>query len=77
MLNTRQNFHNSKLPKIGEVCQLPKNLFRTIKPGKVIVESFPLCDNQRPYSLGIHTVIVRRLDNGKKMQIAGFWLVNY
>jgi hypothetical protein len=36
-----------------------------------IVESFPLCDNILPYSKGIHTVNVRRLDNGRSIKISG------
>jgi len=75
MLNTRHNFHHSKLPKPGAIVQLPKELTRYMKPGKLIVESYPLCDNDRPYSIGIHTVNVRRLDNGQRLRLSGFYLV--
>jgi hypothetical protein len=75
MLNTRQNFHHSKLPKLGSIVQLPRELTKYMKPGKLIVESYPLCDNVRPYSIGIHTVNVRRLDNGQRLNLSGFYLV--
>jgi len=75
MFNTRQNFHHSKLPKIGEVVRLPKELTKHMKPGKVIIESYPLCDNVLPWSIGIHTVNVRRLDNNSRLTISGFYLV--
>lgn len=67
MFKIRQNFHHSKLPDLGQVVELPSG-----KRG--IVESFPLCDNVLPYSIGIHTVNVRRLDNGKTIRIAGHWV---
>lgn len=64
MFATRQNYHHSKLPALGEVVELPSG-------AKGIVESFPLCDNILPYSKGIHTVNVRRLDNGRSIKISG------
>ena len=36
-----------------------------------IVESYPLCDNVLPYSIGIHTCNVRRLRDGQVFRISG------
>lgn len=70
MLNTRQNIHKSKLPKLGEVVTNPFDNER------YIVTSFPLCDNVGPWSIGIHTCNIMRLADGKIKRIAGHWLVN-
>lgn len=74
MLNTWQNFHHSKLPKLGEVVKLPKKI--DPMQSKVIVESYPLCDNVRPYSFGIHTCNVRVLANNTVHRVSGFWLID-
>jgi hypothetical protein len=74
MLNTKQNFHHSKLPELGTVVKLPKKLDPA--QSKVIVESYPLCDNILPYSIGIHTVNVRALANNSRHKISGFWLID-
>ena len=80
MLNTRQNFHHSKLPALGEIVTawglgVRVNL-RSLRPTlrRFIVEAFPLCDNVRPWSLGIHTVHLSALDNGERVRVAGHWL---
>lgn len=78
MLNTRQNFHHSKLPTLGAVGYLIAKVdrYRGAVPlieGKFIVESFPLCDNVRPWSVGIHTVNVRRLSDGARFNVSGFY----
>lgn len=74
MLTTKSNFHHSKLPKLGTICIVRVH---ELKPGhrhrKFIVESYPLCDNVRPYSIGIHTVNLRALDNGEKIRVSGFY----
>lgn len=69
MFGTRQNFHHSKLPKLGDIVELPSG-------SRGIVSHFPLCDNARPYSIGIHTVYVRRLDNNRIIRIAGHYAVS-
>ena len=72
MLSTRQNFHRSKLPTLGEIGTIRG--LSTVNPRRrCIVESFPLCDNVLPYSIGIHTVSVRFLDNGETRRISGFY----
>jgi nucleoside permease NupC len=76
--NKRQNFHHSKLPEIGTIARLPKEIcnglngldYRT----KYRVISFPLCDNVRPYSIGIHTCNIKSLKDGREHSISGFWL---
>ncbi|MEL6320769.1 MAG: hypothetical protein AAFQ57_08955, partial [Cyanobacteria bacterium J06626_14] len=40
---------------------------------KCIVSHYPLCDNVLPYSIGIHTVFVRFLDNQDIRQFSGIW----
>jgi hypothetical protein len=75
MLNSqRQNFHHSKLPKpgaIGHIVGLERN---GISPRRTcIVIAFPLCDNELPYSIGIHTCWVRFLDNQEIRQFSGIW----
>ena len=80
MFNTRQNFHHSKLPKLGAIGVLVSGHDRylgtrylTGRRRRCIVESYPLCDNVRPYSLGIHTCVVRFLDNGARKKVNGFY----
>ena len=74
MFNTRQNYHHSKLPPIGQVCKLPKDL--DYDESKVITESYNLCDNILPYSIGIHLVNCRVLKNNRKITLSGFWLMD-
>lgn len=73
MFKTRHNFHHSRLPAVGALvhvhadrCSRPGQRYRTF-----IVECYPLCDNDYPYSLGIHTVHVRALDNGERRKVSG------
>jgi hypothetical protein len=68
----RQNFHHSKLPKPGAVGHIVG--LSTVNPRrKCIVVAYPLCDNIRPYSIGIHTCWVRFLDNGNIQRFSGIW----
>ena len=67
MFNTHQNFHHSKLPKLGAIVELPSG-------SRGIVVAFPLCDNVLPYSIGIHTCFVQRLDTGHIFKISGTWV---
>lgn len=69
----RQNIHRSKLPTpgvIGHIVGLP-----TVNPRrKCIISHYPLCDSaDYRFSLGIHTVFVRFLDNGEIARFSGFW----
>ena len=68
----RQNFHHSKLPRRGVLGHLvglsTVNLRR-----KCIVIAYPLCDNVHPYSIGIHMIYVRFLDNQEEDRISGMW----
>ena len=70
---TRQNYHHSKLPKPGELGTIRG--LSTVNPRRrCIVESFPLTDSpDYRYSLGIHTVTVRFLDNGERRRFSGFY----
>jgi hypothetical protein len=77
----RQNFHHSKMPNIGELVTIPKEICNRLsgvdyKHRKGIIESFPLCDNERPYSIGIHTVNVRMLHNNEVKRFSGFYFVD-
>ena len=68
----RQNVHHSKLPKPGAVGHIVG--LSTINPRrKCIVVAYPLCDNVLPYSIGIHTVFVRLLDNQEAQRVSGIW----
>ena len=79
--NKRQNFHHSKMPNIGEVVRVPKDICNRLngidpKHNKAIVVSFPLCEGCRPYSIGIHTVNIKMLQDGSIKNISGFFFVN-
>ncbi len=68
----RQNFHRSKLPPPGAIGHIFG--LSTVNPRrKCIVSHYPLCDNVLPYSIGIHTVWVRFLDNGEFARFSGIW----
>lgn len=68
----RQNFHRSKLPPPGAVGHIVG--LSTVNPRrKCIVSHYPLCDNVLPYSIGIHTVWVRFLDDGSIQRFSGIW----
>ena len=69
MLTPRGNFHPSKLRSVGRIVGL-STVDRT---RKCIVSHYPLCDNIQPYSIGIHTVYVRFLDNHQEIQISAIW----
>jgi hypothetical protein len=67
-----QNFHHSKLPKPGSVGHIV-GLSTVNTRRKCIVIAYPLCDNVRPYSIGIHTCWVRFLDNSDIQRLSGVW----
>ncbi len=69
----RQNIHRSKLPSPGAVGHIVG--LSTVNPRrKCIVSHYPLCDSaDYRFSLGIHTVFVRFLDNGEIARFSGFW----
>lgn len=69
----RQNTHHSKLPPPGAVGRIIG--LSTVNPcRKCIVSHYPLCDSaDYRYSIGIHTVWVRFLDNGEFVRFSGFW----
>jgi len=72
MLTPRANFHHSKLPVPGVLGHIVG--LSTVDPQrKCIVSHYPLCDNVLPYSLGIHTVYVRFLDDHEIMRVSGIW----
>lgn len=68
----RQNIHRSKLPKPGAIGYIVG--LSTINPRrKCIISHYPLCDNVAPYSIGIHTMFVRFLDNSEVARFSGAW----
>ena len=75
----RQNFHHSTLPQPGEMGYIVIGHDRFGSPcyhgGQrrvCIVESFPLTDSpDYRYSIGIHTVTVRFLDNQERRRCSG------
>lgn len=73
MFTTRQNYHHSKLPDLGAIIRIPNGLKDAGR--KAIVESFNLCDNVRPWSIGIHLANVRFLDRDERKTFSGFYLI--
>jgi hypothetical protein len=72
MLTPKANVHHSRLPAPGAVGHIVG--LSTIDPQrKCIVSHYPLCDNMLPYSIGIHTVFVRFLDNQEAQRVSGIW----
>lgn len=69
-MTTRQNYHRSKLPKLGDIVRTPDT------KRKAIVVAFPLCDNVLPWSIGIHTCYLQTLDNGEMLRYSGFYFVD-
>jgi len=69
----RQNIHHSKLPLPGAVGHIVG--LRTINPRRnCSVSHYPLCDSADDrYSIVIHTVWVRFLDNGEYARFSGIW----
>jgi hypothetical protein len=80
MLTQRANIHRHKIPALGAVGYLIIGMNRWEEPRyfqgskrKYQVIGFPLCDNDWPYSIGIHTFYARNLQNGKIVQVSGFY----
>lgn len=73
MLSPRANIHRSHLPALGEIGHIMG--LSTIDPRRrCIVSHYPLCDSpDYRYSVGIHTVYVRFLDNQEVRRISGIW----
>lgn len=71
----RQDCHHSRLPKAGEIGTIKGLESHGIDPlRKCIVSHFPLTDSpDYRYSMGIHTIFVRFLDNGEVRQFSGFY----
>jgi len=69
--NKRQNFHHSKLPKIGAIITVNIRPLKSNETArKFIVTSYPLNDSADPkYSLGIHTVNIEALDNRNESHV--------
>jgi hypothetical protein len=69
----RQNTHCSKLPPPGAVGYIFG--VSTVNPRrKCIVSHYPLCDGaDYRFSIGIHTIFVRFLDNGEIARFSGIW----
>jgi len=61
--NKRQNYHNSRLPKIGSIVTVNINYSKYYRLRKFIVISFPLTDSPSRHSIGIHTCVIAALDN--------------
>lgn len=73
----RQNYHHTHMPALGAIVELT-GLLKHSNPddvgGKWIVESFPLTDSpDYRHSVGIHTVNLRRLSDGRLKTVSAFW----
>lgn len=73
--NKRQNYHHSKLPKLGAIVEVRiRPLQQNERYEKFIVESFNLCDNALPWSIGIHLVnLVSLRDRRVRVTVSGFY----
>jgi hypothetical protein len=84
MLNTKHNYHHSKLPAIGSISRLissrtwsgDERYLRNSKD-KYIVIAYPLCDNCLPYSKGIHTVWAKNLRTNDIIRVSGFYFPDH
>ena len=74
MLTQITNFHHSKLPRIGAIG-LVRRLHSFDGRETVQVVAYPLNDNVSPYSIGIHTCVIRSNRNvtAPVRRISGFW----
>ena len=69
----RQNVHRSRLPDPGAIGHIV-GLASVDSRRRCIVSHYPLTDSpDYHYSLGIHTVFVRFLDNGEIWRCSGIW----
>ena len=74
MLTSRHNIHHSKLPKPGEIVRIYGLSRNGYDPrDRWQVESFPLNDNVSPWSRGVHTCNLRRLRDGRRVRVSGFY----
>lgn len=80
MLTTAANYHRSKLPQLGQIGYLTNGKTKYGEPlywkgerQKYQVIAYPLCDNVRPYSFGIHTAYFQNLRTGDIRQFSGFY----
>lgn len=74
MLTQRTNYHHSKLPPVGEIVRirgLERNGYDPREKWQVV--AYPLNDNVSPYSIGIHTVHIRRLQDRRTARVSGHW----
>ncbi|MBN8595831.1 MAG: hypothetical protein J0M33_29020 [Anaerolineae bacterium] len=76
LYSKRQNFHRSKLPKLGEMGHIV-GLSTVNAKRRCMVIAYPLCDgaiyHRRLLSYGIHTVWVRFLDTSEIVRFSGIW----
>jgi hypothetical protein len=69
----QQNFHHSKIPKPGTIGHII-GLSAVNARRKCIVTAYPLTDStDYHFSIGIHTVFVRFLDNSDIQRFSGIW----
>ena len=72
MLTACANFHHTQLPAAGSLGHIAG--LCSVDPRRTcIVSHYPLCDSVLPYSIGIHTIYVRFLDNQEIMRVSGIW----
>lgn len=74
MLNCkRQNYHHSKLPAVGKIGTI-QGLCTVNPERKCIVSHYNLTDSaDYRYSIGIHCIYVRFLDNNEIREFSGMW----
>ena len=83
MLTQIGNIHKSKIPKIGQTGYLIMSVnrwgeFRYFdgRKRKYQVIAYPLCDNVRKFSIGIHTAFFKNLQDGKVIRVSGFYFIS-
>ena len=71
----RQNVHHSKMPKTGAIGYIV-GLSTVNAQRKCIVSAYPLTDSaDYRFSVGIHTLFVRFLDDGTTKRFSSTWFV--
>lgn len=69
----RQNFHHSKLPRSGTIGRII-GLASVNSHRRCMVMAYPLTDSaDYHFSIGIHTIFVRFLDNNQIERFSCVW----
>jgi hypothetical protein len=80
VLTQKTNYHRSPLPDIGDIGYLVLGFNRWNEPRyyndtkqRWQCIAYPVCDNIRPYSVGIHTAFFQNLKTKQIARLSGFY----